>query len=95
MTIRYDLTRWNRASLNRFRYIDGNAVTFLEEVRQALIERFVDHDAQNLQWESLVPRQPSDSPDEDAYERLPARTGTHPKRDRAGALGPHRCAVQR
>lgn len=70
MNARYDLTRWNRASLSRFRYIDGNAVTFLEELRQVLIERFADHDAQTLQWESLVPRQQSDPPDDDAYERL-------------------------
>jgi hypothetical protein len=30
-----DLTRWNRASLSRFRYINGNAVTFLEDLRKA------------------------------------------------------------
>lgn len=70
MNARYDLTRWNRASLNRFRYIDSNAVTFLEELRQALIERFADHEAQTLQWESLVPSRQSDVPDDDAYERL-------------------------
>ena len=70
MSARDDLTRWNRASLSRFRYIGGNAVTFLEALRQALIERFADHDAQSLQWESLVPRQQSDPPDEDAYARL-------------------------
>ena len=70
MNARYDLTRWNRASLSRFRYIDGNAVTFLEELRQALIERFADTEAKTLQWESLVPSQQGDPPDDDAYERL-------------------------
>lgn len=35
-----DLTRWNRAGLRRFRYVDGNAVTFLELLREELAERF-------------------------------------------------------
>ncbi|GLI36895.1 hypothetical protein KI811_14750 [Geobacter hydrogenophilus] len=35
-----DLTRWNRAGLRRFRYVDGNAVTFLELLRAELAERF-------------------------------------------------------
>ncbi len=65
-----DLTRWNRASLSRFRYINGNAVTYLETLRQALIDRFVDVEAKTLQWENLVPRQPNDPLDDDAFERL-------------------------
>lgn len=40
MSRRTDLTRWNRAGLTRFRYVDGNAVTYLEELRRALAERF-------------------------------------------------------
>ncbi len=40
MSNRTDLTRWNRAGLRRFRYVDGNAVTFLELVRAALAEAF-------------------------------------------------------
>lgn len=40
MSNRSDLTRWNRAGLRRFRYIDGNAATYLETLRQALHERF-------------------------------------------------------
>ncbi|HEX4963865.1 MAG TPA: baseplate J/gp47 family protein [Thermoanaerobaculia bacterium] len=36
-----DLTRWNRAGLRRFRYVDGNAATHLEELRLALLSRFV------------------------------------------------------
>lgn len=35
MTPRTDMTRWNRASLSRFRYVDGNAATWLEELRLA------------------------------------------------------------
>lgn len=35
-----DLTRWNRAGLTRFRYVDGNALTFLEELRAELAARF-------------------------------------------------------
>lgn len=37
---RGDLTRWNRAGLSRFRYVDGNAATFLEELRLQLASRF-------------------------------------------------------
>ncbi|MFO1434529.1 MAG: baseplate J/gp47 family protein [Candidatus Competibacteraceae bacterium] len=40
MTDRTDLTRWNRAGLRRFRYIEGNAARYLEELRDALAERF-------------------------------------------------------
>lgn len=35
-----DLTRWNRAGLTRFRYVDGNALTFLGELRADLAARF-------------------------------------------------------
>ncbi len=49
-----DLTRWNRAGMSRFTYIDGNAVTFLEQLRQCLIEMFSDPAAHTLQWENLV-----------------------------------------
>ena len=35
-----DLTRWNRAGLQRFSYVDGNAANFLDELRGALLERF-------------------------------------------------------
>ncbi|MCE6961798.1 hypothetical protein LAZ40_22440 [Cereibacter sphaeroides] len=31
-----DLTRWNRAGLTRFRYVDGDAAVWLEELRLAL-----------------------------------------------------------
>jgi hypothetical protein len=63
-----DLTRWNRAGLSRFRYVDGNAVTFLEELRQALIDRFSDPDAKRLQWRDLVPKREGDS--DNGWKRL-------------------------
>ncbi|MEO1001452.1 MAG: hypothetical protein AAFW69_12765, partial [Pseudomonadota bacterium] len=31
-----DLTRWNRAGLTRFDYVDGDAAVWLEELRLAL-----------------------------------------------------------
>ncbi|MCP4494539.1 MAG: hypothetical protein GY820_45655 [Gammaproteobacteria bacterium] len=42
MSERSDLTRWNRSGLNRFRYIDGNAVEYLEILRQQLHDKFAD-----------------------------------------------------
>jgi len=40
-----DITRWNRAGLNRFQYIDGNAVHWLEVLRRELNARFEKWDA--------------------------------------------------
>lgn len=53
MTQSNDLTRWNRAGLSRFRYVDGNAVTYLETLRQLMIEQFTDPDSGKLQWDQL------------------------------------------
>jgi hypothetical protein len=36
----YDLTRWNRAGLKKFRYVDDNAATLLEALRRDLHGRF-------------------------------------------------------
>lgn len=55
-----DLSRWNRAGLARLRYVDGNAVTYLDELRRSLAERFP-------QWAEI---QPSSPPDEGEAERL-------------------------
>ena len=33
-----DLTRWNRAGLSRFRYMDGNVVTYMERLRCAFAD---------------------------------------------------------
>jgi uncharacterized phage protein gp47/JayE len=69
MSTATDLTRWNRAGLSRFRYVDGNAVTFLEQLRLLLIEKFSDADAKTLQWEDLVARRSPDDSD-DVWVRL-------------------------
>ncbi|MFY0991995.1 hypothetical protein [Halomonas sp. C05BenzN] len=37
-----DLTRWNRAGLTRLDYVDGNAATYLETLRESLRARFPD-----------------------------------------------------
>lgn len=42
MSIDTDLTRWNRAGLRRFRYIDGNAAEYLETLRFLLASQFPD-----------------------------------------------------
>ena len=33
----FDLTRWNRAGLTRFEYVDGDAAVWLEELRIAML----------------------------------------------------------
>ncbi|MDD3581449.1 MAG: hypothetical protein PHW74_10550, partial [Desulfobacca sp.] len=96
MNARPDLTRWNRSRRSRFRYIEGNAATFLEELRQALIDRFSDSDAKELQWETLVPQRPGDS--EDAYQRLEdeqARINQETERERLDRLSAQYAAERR
>lgn len=39
LVLPHDLTRWNRAGLRRFRYIRGNAIEYLELLREELTER--------------------------------------------------------
>ena len=48
MSCEKDLTRWNRSGLDRFRYIDGNAVTFLEILREATASRFPDYQGMEM-----------------------------------------------
>jgi hypothetical protein len=36
-----DLTRWNRAGLTRFRYVDGNAAVWLEELRIGMLAQYL------------------------------------------------------
>jgi len=50
MIERKDLTRWNRAGLSRFRYVDGKAAEYLEMLRQQLVKRFVDPKAGKSTW---------------------------------------------
>ena len=51
-----DLTRWNRAGLSRLRYVDGNAVTFLETLRESAAEAFTE--AGSNSWQALDTRHP-------------------------------------
>jgi predicted phage baseplate assembly protein len=44
-----DLTRWNRAGLTRLHYVDGNAATYLEDLRLALRTQFAG-DEDVLSW---------------------------------------------
>ncbi|MDH5480486.1 MAG: hypothetical protein OEX11_06985 [Nitrosomonas sp.] len=64
---RTDLTRWNRSGLSRFRYVDGNAITYLESLRQAMAQSFTDAGGNN-QWQALDDTFPV-SPDENPSER--------------------------
>ncbi len=58
-----DLTRWNRAGLTRLRYIDGNAATYLEELRSRLADAFG-------QWAALKGGAPPDESDSERIDRL-------------------------
>lgn len=63
-----DFTRWNRAGLRRFRYVDGNAVTFLEALRAHLAEGYRAPGEALPRWSDLVTRHPV-AADEDPAER--------------------------
>jgi Baseplate J-like protein len=58
-----DFTRWNRAGLPVFRYVDANGMTHLDDLRAGLAEAF-------QQWESLPPPPEPDEPAEFWMERL-------------------------
>lgn len=58
---RGDLSRWNRAGLSRFRYVDGNAITHLESLRLAMVEELVKGKADarpQARWTALETRLP-------------------------------------
>lgn len=73
MTQLKDFTKWNRPGLRRFRYIDGNAATYLETIRKNLAERFMD-------WDSIHPEIPSDEGAPERLARLKAQYNG-PRRD--------------
>jgi hypothetical protein len=58
-----DLTRWNRAGLSRFRYVDANAATHLEALRIELAARFAD-------WDQVRNAAPPDETEGERAERL-------------------------
>jgi hypothetical protein len=49
-----DLTRWNRAGLSKFQYVDGNAITYLETLRLQLLKEF--DNGKYQQWKELEDR---------------------------------------
>ncbi len=48
-----DLTRWNRAGLDRFDYVDANAASILEILRQYMVKEYTDPLSGELQWRDL------------------------------------------
>ena len=50
MNERKDLTRWNRASLTRFRYVDGKAGEYLDILREQLVDKFKDPETERVEW---------------------------------------------
>jgi hypothetical protein len=60
-----DLTRWNRAGLARFDYLDGNAAVFLERLRQGLAHEFPT-------WPPAQAEIPADETEEARKQRLEA-----------------------
>ncbi len=69
MSERRDLTRWNRASLNRFRYVDGNAVDYLEILREQYVRRFRDAETGQCHWLKPAEQTPANEK-EPAHESL-------------------------
>jgi hypothetical protein len=60
----YDLTRWNRAGLSRFQYVDGDAAVWLEELRIAMLGMYLrgidPADRTPEQWRDLFMKKPQD-----------------------------------
>lgn len=66
-----DLTRWNRAGLSRFEYIDANAAVFLERLRAGLYAQFE-------QWQPVDTDSDSTETEEDKKSRLEALYASDP-----------------
>jgi hypothetical protein len=64
-----DLSRWNRAGLSRFRYVDGNAVEYLEQLRADLLKHFPGWKElqRELAWAAATPNM---DPEREAQARL-------------------------
>lgn len=72
MSAGLDLTRWNRAGLARFRYLDANAVDFLERLRLELAARFPG-------WEPI--QTPPAETDAQRRERMARQYDAEPQSD--------------
>lgn len=68
-----DLTRWNRAGLARFEYLDGNAAVWLERLRAGLADRLPG-------WDRVQPGVPvpADETEEARIQRLQALYASDP-----------------
>ena len=67
-----DLTRWNRAGLSRFRYVDGNAVSYLEIIRKQLFSQFKNPESGLCEWlnpSENIPLNEVEGKDESLTER--------------------------
>lgn len=62
-----DLTRWNRAGLSRFDYVDGDAAVWLEELRIAMLGVYLrgapDEQRRPEHWRDVYLNPPADWPD--------------------------------
>jgi len=65
MSQRNDLTRWNRAGLSRFDYVDGNAVEYLEILRKQLVRHFADTETGQCDWINPAQQIPANEIEED------------------------------
>ena len=69
-----DLTRWNRAGLIHFDYINGNAIEYLEILRQKMFEQFRKIDPESkletCKWLSPAEKIPSNEREPEGYESL-------------------------
>jgi len=63
---RKDLTRWNRAGKTRFTYVDGNAVEYLEILRQQLFDKFEDPHTHLCEWLNPAEKIPENEEKADA-----------------------------
>lgn len=92
-----DLTRWNRAGLPRFRYVDGNAAAWLEELRLALLSRNLEplldpnqpDPAASLDWWKEVWRNPpADQPGQDFVKQILDKAETRLRWQAPDGTGP-------
>ena len=65
MIERKDLTRWNRASLTRFRYVDAKAGEYLDILREQLVDKYKDPITNRVEWLSPAEEIPADEKEPD------------------------------